>query len=47
MADGEVAYRLRRCRRTSVRNLVEVLDPADCADVVTVAEQRACSMAGG
>jgi hypothetical protein len=41
MAGGEVAYRLRRGRRPSTRNLVEVLDEADCAGVVTVAEQRA------
>lgn len=39
--DGDVAYRLRRGRRKSARRLVKALDPADCADVVTVAEQRA------
>lgn len=37
---GEAAYLLRRGRRPDVRHLVEVLDPADCADVVTIDEQR-------
>ncbi|WP_327001958.1 nitronate monooxygenase [Dactylosporangium sp. NBC_01737] len=41
MSGGEVAYALRRWRRSDVRDLVEVLDPADCKDVVTIDEQQA------
>jgi hypothetical protein len=41
MADGEVAYQLRWGRRPSTRHLVEVLGLADCADVVTIQEQKA------
>ncbi|MFF5228332.1 hypothetical protein [Dactylosporangium sp. NPDC000521] len=42
MARGEIAYLLRRGRRPSVPgSFVATLDPADCADVVTVEEQRA------
>jgi hypothetical protein len=41
MGGGEVAYQLRWGRRPSVRHLVEVLGPADCANVVTVQEQQA------
>ena len=41
MSGGEVAYALRRWRRSDVRDLVEVLDPAHCKDVVTIEEQQA------
>jgi hypothetical protein len=41
MAGGRHAYRLHPGRRSTPEDLVDILDPADCAEVVTVDEQRA------
>ncbi|GAB3831471.1 hypothetical protein GCM10027610_021650 [Dactylosporangium cerinum] len=41
MSGGEATYLLRRGRRMRIRDIVHVLDPADCADVVTIDEQQA------
>jgi hypothetical protein len=41
MSDGEAAYVLRIGRRPTGRDVVGVLEPADCSLVVPVDEQRA------
>jgi hypothetical protein len=40
MAGGRKAYRHHPGRRPTRADLVDVFDPADCAEVVTVAEQE-------
>ena len=40
MAGGRRAYRLRAGRRATEEDLVDILDPAGCDDVVAVQEQH-------
>ena len=40
MSGGHYAYRLTPGRRPTRDDLVDILDPAACADVVTVEHQR-------
>jgi hypothetical protein len=41
MSGGRLAYHLHAGRRSTADDLVDILDPAECKDVVTVQEQRA------
>jgi hypothetical protein len=41
MAGGRRAYRLRPGQRPSGDDLVDIFDPAECGEVVTVHEQQA------
>jgi hypothetical protein len=45
MAGGRKAYRHLPGRRPTRADLVDVFDPTDCADVVTVAEQESAMRA--
>jgi len=40
MSGGRFAYRLHPGRRSTRDDLVDIFDPADCADVATVSGQR-------
>jgi hypothetical protein len=40
MSNGRLAYVLPPGRQVSDDDLVEISDPADCGDVVSIAEQK-------
>jgi hypothetical protein len=40
MSGGRLAYHLHAGRRSTADDLVDILDPADCSNVVTVQQQR-------